>query len=500
MTEFVTFGEPATFAISLRWTPDAQRIERRPAGFGWSMGDLILSIGGKEITASRRGGTNQRHVGWYLLPLFEWLLENWGSLFHEEDFAWPEKSSAPAIVACHRALSRWAGEVDDLAVEHYDRTRRWYSRHAIRSAARGGLFPDVFIRRFQDDVELSWASTPPVFAPEGFSFVSEPGVARIPVGDVAGPLWMALDWAARTANGTEGVSAHAVDMFGAALAKVGALPSETFASIYVGTELFSKVELRLRNRRRLDLLAANDNGTVPVIQQLPPAVAMFGGLSPNLNSDDVGILVDFLVDASGAGDTPSLAKLVASRELTPLMVPHEQGYRLAEELLDDLDQNGQPFIDIRAIVANLGIGVREVALASDSIRGVAMAGEGFSPTVIVNTNSTFNSSENGKRFTIAHEFCHVLFDRTRARRVTQASGPWAPPGIEKRANAFAAYLLMPRTILLRHFGWGEVTRQSIVAAAQTLRVSSASLLEHLYNLDFISDGNRESLRHEFVNH
>ena len=77
----------------------------------------------------------------------------------------------------------------------------------------------------------------------------------------------------------------------------------------------------------------------------------------------------------------------------------------------------------------------EIALETGSIRGVALAGEGFSPRIAINLTHVYNTNEEGKRFTIGDEPCHVPFDRIRARRIAHVSGAWAAPGIERRANA-----------------------------------------------------------------
>ena len=131
---------------------------------------------------------------------------------------------------------------------------------------------------------------------------------------------------------------------------------------------------------------------------------------------------------------------------------------------------------------------------TDSIRGFALAGVGFSPRIVVNEAHPFNDNEAGRRFTLAHELCHVLFDRTRAQRIAHISGPWAPAGVEKRANAFAAYLLMPRGLVHRNVGVGQIDYQEIARLADVLRVNESALIEHLHNLDLIDEGDRDRLR------
>lgn len=137
-------------------------------------------------------------------------------------------------------------------------------------------------------------------------------------------------------------------------------------------------------------------------------------------------------------------------------------------------------------------------METGSIRGAAVAGEGFSPRIFVNRTHHFNQNESGRRFTIAHELCHVLFDRTRARRLAHvSSGRWAAPGIEKRANAFAAYLLMPRGLVLAHLqDANHIEKKDVRRLCRRLRVNDSALLPHLQSLDLVDAEQRGQLADE----
>ena len=115
--------------------------------------------------------------------------------------------------------------------------------------------------------------------------------------------------------------------------------------------------------------------------------------------------------------------------------------------------------------------------------------------IVLNLTSAFNLNSGGRRFTIAHELCHIVHDRGRARRVAHVSGPWVAPGVEKRANAFAAMLLMPRSLLLSlqpRAGFRDIG--NVMNVAEQLQVNEPALIEHLYNMDFIDDWDRERLK------
>lgn len=502
MSKFAVFGNPARFEIAVRWTSDAEPRARRPAGYGWSMGDLQITVAGHVLTSSRRGAVNQKHIGWYLAPLLDWIASNWVVLLHEEDFAWPERSGAPAVSACHRALDQTIGVKDAAGRERYKATQAWYYRHALRSASEGGLFPDLFVRRMMDDIELSWSAEPPLFAPDGFVFSVEPGVARLPVDDIAGPLWEALSWAA---SQPPLLDDHDRASWRALAAKIDRIPSISAAAFdraYVDEHILELVRSSLQRIGKLALVDELVSTARPYVRELSPAVAMFGGVSPNLGAADVDYLCGLLAERALGGDGAALRDLVAASQNLPLGVPHEDGYSFAEDFLEEIELPGeQEWIDIRRIASDLGIDVLEQALETDSIRGVAIAGQDFTPTILLNVNSPYNLNEYGKRYTLAHELCHILHDRSRARRVTHVSGPWVAPGIERRANAFAAYLLMPRALLVD--GWRshfESSRGEFEAFANRLQVNETALTEHLYNLGLIDDRARERLRTAFRKH
>jgi Zn-dependent peptidase ImmA (M78 family) len=138
-------------------------------------------------------------------------------------------------------------------------------------------------------------------------------------------------------------------------------------------------------------------------------------------------------------------------------------------------------------MAALGATLQRVQVTDQSLRGVAIAGPGFSPTIVVNDLARWNRSNPGRRFTIAHELAHILSDRGSARTVTHSSTPWAPEAVERRANAFAAMFLMPyRLVDAALLALGQVTGlQSLGRVARRLECGKGAVLEHLMNIDRI---------------
>lgn len=455
-------------------------------------------MAGKTLTRHQRGSVSQTYVSWYLFPIMEWFGRNWVELLHEEDFAWPETSAQSAAAASSRAMAQWMASDDDQSRAFYKNAQEWRSRHALRSVANGGLLPDVVFRRYLDTIEVSWTSQEPRYAGEGFAFTEDPGVAHLLVEDVAKPLWDVLTWVAGSASVKQPLDVAAVKELQALMAKLEAAPSEVFENAYAPSNVLSFARARLKERSAVALQDIRvDNA--PAIQKFSPAVAMFGGVSPDLREADIDALSFLLASACEGQEPEVLTALVDDVGPPPSRAPYLPGQQLALELIDELDWDlASGWVDIRAIVARLGIHIEEVALDTDSIRGVALAGDGLRPTILVNLTSFYNTSEEGKRFTIAHELCHILYDRSFARRVAVTSGQWAPPGVEKRANAFAAMLLMPSSLVASTLG-ADFSLRAIGTAARALHVSQHSLIEHLYNVRRIGETERDRLRSARLN-
>jgi Zn-dependent peptidase ImmA (M78 family) len=495
MPEFTVFGRPDRFEIALRWRHDRERRAQRPLGYGWSMGDLRLTVAGQVITRHHRGDAPQTYVSWYLLPVLEWLAEHWPSLLHESEFAWPEASSAPAAMTCNRALNQWISTRDDAGRARYKTIHAWWARHALRAHSEGGLFPDLFLRRYLDQIEVSWSDNEPLFAPGGFRFIARAGTVYLPVADVATPLWDALNWALIGQPPLAPEDRGTLDRLRQRIAALRSTTVIDFASMMVSAEVWRTASAAAMQRDvELDGRMVEN---VPAVAEFSPAVAMFGGVSPQLGYADAVRLVDLVVAQRHRHESKILRRLVDGQVGPPTRAPYTEGYALAEQILDNLDPLQNPdWVDVRGLAEHLGVAVVELRLDTDSVRGVALAGDSIGPVILVNLSSFYNGDEEGRRFTIAHELCHILFDRTHAQHVGITSGPWAPAGIEKRANAFAAMLLMPRDLVIRALTQvgRRIDGHAVNRLAGALHVSESALVEHLYNLDIIDEIQRESLR------
>ena len=491
MSEFTRFGAPELFEIAARWTTDVEPRDRRPQAGGWSTGDLQITVGHHVLSARRHNGTESSYIAWYLAPLLDWVLSHWTSMFHEEVYAWPENAGAPAASAVFAALGRCIASSDDAEREEYRAVQGWWMRHALRAADSSALYPDLCLRRLGDDIEISWTGRQPVHSPEGFALTSPAGYATFEVAAVAGPVWQFVEWALRTAPVENVTDRLAVDDLRVRFKQLKRTPLQSLELAHLNVRVQALLQAA-RTEVGLQDSSVLVEG-IPAIAELDPAVLMFGGLSPSIGARDASRLVQFLSKHRNGAETESLAKLVGRRGSNPAMAPYEEGYELAKDVRDELGiPAGERDVNVRRLLHDLQIEVEEIELQTDSVRGVAIAGLGFSPAILVNMTSPFNRSWEGRNFTLAHEFCHILFDRTRAKRLSHVSGPWTSLRTEQRANAFAAMFLASRAAVRAVFRKHGV--EGTKKAAEELQFGHTAFVEHLYNLRLIDEVTREQLR------
>lgn len=491
MNDFKCFGDSGLFEIAARWSDDTEPRERLPKTEGWSTGELRISVLGQVLTEHRFREATHSDLSWYLSPVIDWLIRNWVFLLHEERYTWLDKYGQPAAVATLSALERKMSSPDEEEQRHYETVHAWWTRHALRAADSSALYPDIYFRRLADDIEISWLARQPEFAPAGFSLSLAPGYALLPVSAVAEPLWKFLEWAIETAPAVEKADQAIVAGIKARFTDLQKTSVTQMEQAYVGEWVQQMLEkARAVFGLRNDAIPTQG---LPAITFMDSAVLMFGGLNVDIGRSDIESLVGFLASRQGGEESPTLSRLVRNPEHEVRSPPHEEGYRLAEDCRDELGiAPGQVSVDLAWVLQQLEIAVVDKSLDTNSIRGVAMAGSGFSPAILVNTTSFYNKNEVGRRFTLAHELCHILYDRTRARKLSHLSGPWASARTEKRANAFAAMFLAPPSAIRQKLT--AITEGSVRQLASEVGMGITALIEHLYNVGLIDDAEREELR------
>jgi Zn-dependent peptidase ImmA (M78 family) len=502
-------GDPAVFALRVAFLPNPHGPQdRATAEERESWGSFSIWVHGENICAHIEQGELVDAAHWYLLPLIEWLLSNWDPLLHEERLP-----LANAGLSAAESLSRTRTPplslrgVDDLA--WLDAWSTWWGRHCVRSAADGGLFPDLYLRRYRDKLELSTGAEPVAGAPDDFVFVAPNRVYQIDPLLTADLLSSVLSAAVLELRRRLPQSPR-IEQLAGKLTGLRSPDRETvrmawLAGLGVEAERYAQAArevdavLETADPEVREQMTGMRRSTPLVVVGSAYARLLYGAISPTTEPADAAMLTRIIVDNYVPDASSWLLRLdlpLDPGEVAQL-TPGEQGSRLGEESCKLLSGDVGGWVDVQVVMERLGIEVSDIDLSDDAIRGVSIFGPTQRPRVLANRNSRWGQRPEVQRFTCAHELCHLILDREDGDELAVATGPWAPLAIEQRANAFAAAFLMPTWLLRDALAVAEAPAddpETIRSVSTRLRVSASSLIGRLCNLGELTFEDRIRLR------
>lgn len=493
-------GSRDTLAFELRLCDDhASDLGEPDVAATW--GELSIWAGGRNICAHRLADEKHRAVTWHFLGMLEWLAANWDALLHEGRLP---KSTEGIDAAQAMQMIAMQVEFDDL--DGFGEWQRWWERHCLRAAEEGGLFPNVYIRRRRASIELSWDSRASDHTPDDFAFLDAAGHEIVSPTAARDALWGLLD---RTTDELASRNPHSrrlADLRQKTLALVDESRTERRCALMagLGAEL-DEMTRRWRNAkhggygapeaREAAFRATHDE---LVVSGSAVAAVMFGSLAPTVRPEDVRLITGLLLSQYPRHSRTQELDDLAQHTHMPadLVEAWQEGYELAEQLHERLATDTEKSVDIEDIVRRLGIDVQPVRLTDQWVRGLSLCSEDHTPTIAINRNYAHGERIGIRRFTLAHELCHILYDREQGGEVAIASGAWAPADIERRANAFAAMFLMPRALVQAAVAAASCTPTAPDWAREViakLELPATTVLRHLCNLGFIDDVTREGI-------
>ena len=480
-------------------------------------GDVLqIWVAGRNLCEHVDRGEVRKAVEWYLLPALEWLAESWDFLLHEQrmpvsnagETAWQSLAETNRPERLERAGS-W-----DMAADQAHTL--WTSHHCLRTSRFGGLFPDVVIRRLRDEVEFSWGEAAQVGAPDGFRFLHGSGTSRVTPDAVANTLFDVLRQAVEALSGEEPASSRLLTLSGqvAGIASAHRQISRTAIMAGLGAAPADWLNRwqKLRDQLETECSGCKDSikhwfepeaGNLLCVSGSCEGSVMFGAASPTLTENDVLTIATQLVKSSGK--KPSMKWTELAEEPQPLRAgesPWTDGYRLAQEwtATAGIRHKRDGAVDVEEHLERLGVTFADIELDDAATAGLAVQPAQGAPHIFVNRRNPRCEFPSGKRFILAHELCHLLHDRAHGRNLAMISGPWAPRDLEKRANAFAAALLMPPELLKKGLHNGDdLGYEGLLALAKRLHVSTDALAHHLANCGLINEPNRDVLLAQLVN-
>lgn len=428
------FGHKHTFAFVVH--PLALPPSEAKSAAARSLARVQIWCGGRNLCSGRDEEGEFDALDIPLIDLANWLVEDWDERVYD--------------TALHEVLAtfqyrvpiaeRWALSASlDLPLEQAESLHRWASVRALEFAATDYLLPNVVFDRVDDAIRVSWSQRSDPYAFIDVSFTPAQGTILVDVADFVA----ACRELVRTVYAwTRGTDDARVTQLAALLER----PPETVGRMAAGRWVPDLDVDAVVPRDELVQLGETGRG---------------GFVSAFLRSSDqalpasaVAACLHLFAKTHTHLDRDALAQLTSGADATmDPMAPWESGLRLARHIRARLAELGICPLDgpvpIEAVLSDLQVQVASLDLATPEVDGVCLMDRDQRTLAILNTGGRLSSTTVGRRSTLAHELCHFAFDAPQFQVVGQADLRRAPDSIiEKRANAFAAELLLPRAIVL----------------------------------------------------
>jgi len=303
----------------------------------------------------------------------------------------------------------------------------------------------------------------------------------------------------------------------------------TVAQMELGNRAVSSLELDnlayLYGRGIAEFLADQfrEDDVIVALFRLHPEMAEYEGIQPALReSMALGRELTNLERLLGIERDGGAIPLYPLRRARTRWQAVQQGEQAAVEERRRLQLGEAPLPDIAELLETQGVRTAQISLPED-LSGLTLFDAEIGPFVVAN-NRLPGHSHLRRRFSYAHEYCHVLLDRELKGTIsltTERSNL-----LEVRANAFAAAFLMPSAGVqefVHSLGKGRTSRlqsevfdeekaqlvqgrptpgsqtiqmHDVVLVAHHFGVSRLAALYRLRNLDFFSPKELETLKEQ----
>jgi hypothetical protein len=449
-----TIGSPQGLRFDFRWELDTPSGTASEA----TRGRLLLWVG-EFLAWGRFDGFNYRPILWTWIELLEFLAEAWPYLRYEQGYPLGLQPISPSQLRA-AANARWLATPEELA---RDEDRELFAFEETHDLARGvqGLFtPSVMLSRAGNLVLIGTDK----------AVLERPATETFEVLEA-----FALAVLARIEHLTDPRAKQAIQAWNARELN----DPLSVAGIATG-------------RSKQDLLALTDNKPQEVLGLLgdnfvmTESIAVVGLTRGILENTTLRPLLE-RIRAEPQHDTKLLdaASALATEQMTAVMgrKPWDQGYALANWLRGHLGFNAATAVDPEGILVNYGARVDWSDLGSDILDAVACWGPSHGPTIWLNDNSKHKASQGARRVTAAHELCHLLIDRKGALPLAEVVDGNVPKPVEQRANAFAAELLLPRSVALETLAGSKDVESALSDLVRDYVVSREVAARQIFNAD-----------------
>lgn len=406
------------------FTP-ASNAQHRLDGYGAG----VLHLDNRPFWFSKSADDPQP-VEWTWIDFLEHLGAIWPALIAEQTypFEWLNKSASHPGEIWTRAESRWTRLGDAVADQEEPVLYEFHNRHNLAAGWKGIGLPALFWLRVGNSVWLS----PEDGAPLRVNY-QECRDSLLAIGDQLAETFSNSE-NPRVIAAIQAWRSRGVALKACFLELTTGLTKNELKQIEAGTS--SNDYWDISGAIDWDRDSANDS-------EFLAAARMTKGI---LSAPAIAKVIEKIRSTrkTKTADLDILSRdAISHLQSGRYCYPHESAYHLAEWVRKQLNFDETKYIDIKAVLEKLKVEVTNTQFGSDHIDAIAFWG-GHGPCIMLNDNRAYANDEQRLRMTLAHEFCHLLVDRKNALTAVEVLGGSVDLYIERRANAFAAELLLPR--------------------------------------------------------
>ncbi len=452
--------------LRVTWTDPPDKVSGPALGWGRAQ----LHVNGKPVWFA--GKNAEDHLEWSWIELLEFLALRWPYLTTEQ--AYPLNLTPDEPRNLRKMLRALVEETsNDSLIDLYDEeVFRFEERHDLSRALRGLHVPSVHIVR---EGNTAWVATDDV-------------AQRFQLDDVLRDLRLIGDTISERVSADTTSSARATAALRAWSTREAVQPG-LIISLATGlgrNEFSQRLPKDSLEFWELQPVAGADS-------EIACAARMVRG---DTASEDDRVVVAREIRRLEHSNTPAADALSAKlkKELDRQLSedPYQQGYSLALDVRSQLDLR-EGIVDPEQILRDFFVTVVDIVV-SPTVDAVGCWGPKHGPAVLVNQKGKHAATPWGRRATMAHELCHLLVDRSLSLPFAEVLGGRSPYRLERRANAFAAELLLPRwaareeyskhraakptlEALRGRFGVGLIMAANQLKNAEPAKITAAELAE-----------------------
>lgn len=429
------FGNRDKFALEIR--PLSPSWERRYAPEATAWAALSVWVAGTNICEHALPGEASRQdaLNVPLAPVADWLYRSWLYLTLEQRAGTFELSDD-----LHGILDRWGfvpppGVTED---DWVDQREAWWSHHFWLAGADGAVLPNLALAPHDESVVVQWRRA----RQEVLNFLNAEGRIALVRNDVEQPLAAFVsyvaDWLRR-----DGVRPNYDWVELADPLRDVHFQRERRLEVYTGRSARELAEL-LGTGAAADISAHLGIEHDPAASAVTQALRDLPPVEPAVAKGPLGALLE---ETRRAGQTTTLRawRATAQDAAQAGTSVEEAGYQAAAVMRRHLGLDGQPVDDVTALLDRAGVSTSK---RSESCKARALTGwhaDGGATAMLLDCERT--RVRWGQRFEWMRALGHLLLDPLHGGALGAASSNFAQGARHRRAGAFAAEFLLPRTAL-----------------------------------------------------